>query len=220
MTVREICESPRRPGRYRLTLSDGRTLLLGVAALADHGATRVGAVLDAESITQLLREATITDLADRGVAAIARGRRTRRELALRLRRREPDTTLIAAALDRLEASGILSDSDVARAEAASRLRRGEAPARVKAALRQKGVTDREATDAIADAVVADGFDELSACRTAAEKRMRALGKLDPMVARRRLVAFLARRGFGGSTVHTVVAEQFRRRGYRDAAAAE
>lgn len=214
VTVRELRESPRKPGRYRLALSDGRTLVLGVTALADYGATRVGAVLAPEVLARLVREASVTALADRALAALARGRRTRRELEMRLRRREPDVALVAAALDRLESSGLLSDTEVARAEAASRLRRGEAPARVRQTLRRKGVTDRDATRAIADAVEADGFDELSACRSAADKRMRALAKLEPDVARRRLVAFLSRRGFGGSTIHAVLAEHFGRGGFR------
>ncbi len=209
VSVRELRESPRRPGRYRLTLSDGRTLVLGVTALSEHGATRVGAVLTPDTVARLVRDATITDLTDRAVAAIARGRRTRRELEQRLRRREPDVALIGAALDRLEASGLLSDTEVARAEAASRLRRGEAPARVKQTLRRKGIGDRDATRAIADAVEQDGFDELAACRAAGERRLRALSKLEPVVAKRRLVAFLSRRGFGGGAIHTVVRELMR-----------
>lgn len=169
----------------------------------------MGVVLTPEIVALLVRDATITDLTDRAVAAIARGRRTRRELEQRLRRREPDVALVAAALDRLEASGLLSDTEVARAEAASRLRRGEAPARVKQTLRRKGIGDRDATRAIADAVEQDGFDELAACRAAGERRMRALSKLEPAVAKRRLVAFLSRRGFGGGAIHTVVRELIR-----------
>jgi regulatory protein len=85
--------------------------------------------------------------------------------------------------------------------------------RVKQTLRRKGIADRSASDAVATAVHEEGFDELAACRAAAEKRMRALGKLEPAVARRRLTAFLARRGYGGSVLRTVVDEQFGRGGY-------
>ena len=210
--VKELRESPRRPGRYFLALSDGRTLVLGIVALADVGATRAGAILSPDALAALVRESTITDLADRAVGFLARGRRTRRELEQRLRRREPDATLIAASLDRLESSGLLSDSEVADAEASARLRRGEAPARVRQMLRRKGIGEREAATAISKAVQDDGFDELTACRALVEKRMRALGKLDPAVARRRLTAFLVRRGFGGSVLHKVVGEQFGRLG--------
>lgn len=206
VSIQDVRESPRRPGRYTLTLSDGRTLVLGVSVLGDTGATRAGVDLSPELLGRLVRESTVTGLVDRAMAFMARGRRTRRELEVRLRRREPDTALVTTALDRLEASGVLSDAGVARAEAAARFRRGEAPARVRQTLRQKGITDQEASSAISDVMAHDDFDELAACRAAAEKRMRALVTLDAVVARRRLTAFLVRRGFGGSVLFTVLAE--------------
>ncbi|MEO7520803.1 MAG: regulatory protein RecX [Gemmatimonas sp.] len=212
VTISALRASPRRPGRYAVTLSNGESLVLGIAAFADSGAVRVGIVLDANLLERLLRESTITALADRALGFLARGRRTRRELEQRLRRHEQNSELIAAALDRLEASGLLSDRAVALSEASARLRRGEAPARVKGTLRRKGIADRDASDAVAQAIRDDGFDELAACRIAAEKRMRTLGKLDPAVARRRLTAFLARRGFGGSVLRSIIDEQFRRGG--------
>jgi regulatory protein len=213
VSIKEVRESPRRPGRYLLTLSDGRSVVLGISALADSGATRVGIVLSPDTLASLLRESAITELADRALGFLARGRRTRRELEQRLRRKEPDTALIAVSLDRLEASGILSDAHVADAEASARLRRGEAPARVKQTLRQKGIGDREAASAVSKAVQQDGFDELTACKAVAARRIRSLASLEPEVARRRLTAFLARRGFGGTVLHTVVGELFGKRSY-------
>jgi regulatory protein len=209
VSIRELRESPRRRGRYLLGLSDGRTLVLGIASIADTGATRAGMVLEPTVLARLVRDSTVTELVDRALGMLARGRRTRRELQQRLCRREPDRALVDEALHRLEASGVLSDADVASAEASARLRRGEAPMRIRQTLRMKGIGEREAALAVNGAAEQDGFDELSACRAAAEKRMRALSKLDPSVARRRLTAFLARRGFGGSVLRSVVADQFR-----------
>jgi regulatory protein len=73
-------------------------------------------------------------------------------------------------------------------------------------LRRKGIDAKSAAEAISEAVETDGFDEVAACRAQAEKRWRSLSKLDPAVARRRLVGFLQRRGFGGSVIRTVVDE--------------
>ena len=206
VTVRELRESPRRLGRYLVVLSTGQTCVVGVETLADTGATRVGAVLDPVRLERFLYAAVVTGLVDRALNALARGRKTRRELEIRLRRVEPDARVVAAALDRLEASGVLSDVDVARADAAARLRRGEAPARIRQTLRRKGVDGRGADRAIADAIEQDGFDELVACRTQAAKRWRSLVALERAVARRRLVGYLQRRGFSGSVVRTVLAE--------------
>jgi regulatory protein len=120
-----------------------------------------------------------------------------------LRRREATAAQIREALDRLEANGLLSDEAVASAEAASRLRRGVAPARVKQQLRRKGVAGSVVSEAVADAMREDGFDEEAACRAVAEKRARTLASEDPVAAQRKLLAFLMRRGYAGSVARRV-----------------
>lgn len=187
-------------------LSDGRELRVGIDVLADTGATRKGVALSGEQVARLVHAGAVTLLIDRALNALARGRRTRRELQQRLRKHEPDPAIVEQALDRLEASGVLSDPDVARAEASSRLRRGEGPARIRQRLRQKGIDARGTETAITDAVESDGFDEVEACRTQAAKRWRSLSKLEPSVAKRRLIAFLQRRGYSGSVIRQVVGE--------------
>ncbi len=209
--VKLVRESPRRVGRYELTLEDDRNFLVDVDTLAALGATRTGVVLDATAVGVLMRVSRVIAVVDRALATLARGRRTRRELEVRLRRREAEPAIIAAALDRLEASGVLSDIDVARAEAVSRLRRGEAPARVKQTLRHKGIPGREADEAVVAAIEENGFDELASCLAVAQKRSRSLASLRPEVARRRLVGFLQRRGFSGSVIRTVLDEIKRER---------
>jgi regulatory protein len=203
-TVKQVLESSRRPGRFVLTLADGRAFTVPIAALSDTGATRAGVALDAAAVAHLARESAVTDVVDRAVNALARGRKTRRELELRLRRHQPDRALVADALDRLAASGVLSDEEVALAEAAARLRRGEAPSHVRQVLRRKGVEGRMAQDAVSIAISHDGFDEAQACRELAEKRGRALANQPPAIARRRLVGFLQRRGFSGHVISQVL----------------
>ncbi len=202
--MERLCESPRRPGRYVVTLTDGRAFVVGVAALSDVGASNVGVALTAVAVELLARESCITTLVDRALAMLARARRTRRELEIRLRRLESAPGLVVIALDRLEASGVLSDVDVARAEASARLRRGEAPLRVRRALQQKGIIGTTAAEAVSAAVTEDGFDELTSCAAAAAKRQRSLSTLRPDVARRRLVGFLQRRGYSGTAIRSTL----------------
>lgn len=209
LTVSALRESPRAPGRYALTLSDGRSLIVGVAALAESGATRVGAALGADAVALLVRGAALSDLVARAVGMLARGRRTKRELEIRLRKRDGDPALIAIALERLERQGLIADQDVARAEASARLRRGEAPARVRMTLRTKGIGGRDAEQAVQQAMHDDEFDERTACRSLAAKKLRTMSSLDPGVARRRLIGFLQRRGFGGGVVREVLDEMRR-----------
>lgn len=207
--IQGLRESPRRPGRYVLQLGDGRTFVVGVAVLSDTGATKVGVELSEEQVARLAEESTITDLMDRALDALARSRRTRRELELRLLKREATPAQVRTALDRLEASGVLSDETVARAEAGARLRRGDAPARVRQQLRRKGVDQRTVTEAVSEALEeasADGFDEVAACRTVAEKRARSLRAVAPDVAERRLLGFLLRRGYAGGLARRIARE--------------
>jgi regulatory protein len=206
LLLKDLRESPRRAGRYLVSLSDGRQLVVGIAVLADTGATRAGIELSEATLERLLHEHVITDLSDRALDYLARGRRTRRELELRLRKREATPAQIEEALSRLEATGVLSDEEVAVAEASARLRRGEAPARVRQQLRRKGVAGKTVSDAVADAVREDGFDERAACVAVASKRARTLKSDDPVAAKRKLLGFLLRRGYGGSIARSVVQE--------------
>ena len=206
LVLKELRESPRRPGRYLLSLSDGQQLVVGIAVLSDTGATKAGMELSDGMLVRLLHEHIITDLADRALDALARGRRTRRELELRLRKREATPEQVREALDRLETAGLLSDDAVAQAEAASRLRRGEAPARVKQQLRRKGVAGPIVAEAVAEVIREDGFDEEAACRAVAEKRARSLRGDDPVAAQRKLLGFLLRRGYGGGIARRIARE--------------
>jgi regulatory protein len=52
-------------------------------------------------------------------------------------------------------------------------------------------------------------DESSRLREVAEDRARALGSLSPEVAKRRLVAYLQRRGYSGNEIFSVVDEVLR-----------
>lgn len=209
-TVLAVGESARRPGRIVLRLSDGERLVVSMGVLADTGLPVVGQPLAGDRLEAWRRDSRITALVDRALAALARGRRSRRELALRLRRVEPDAALVAAALERVDAAGVLSDEGMASAEAAARLRRGEGPRRVRQRLRQRGIEGPLADAAVAGAIADAAFDEGGACRALARRRAPALARLDPEVARRRLAGFLTRRGFSGGTVAAVLRELFPR----------
>jgi regulatory protein len=174
--------------------------------------TRAGLDLELADVDRLRREARITAIADRAVDMLARGRRTRRELERRLRARDREVVPeeLREALDRLETAGLVSDVAVAEAEASSRLRRGEAPGRVRAVLHRKGVAAPLVGEALREAMAGDAFDERAACEAVAAKRLRSLGGLEPPVVRRRLQAFLLRRGFASSVVRTVSDRLLRR----------
>jgi regulatory protein len=202
--VRGVVESPRRPGRYRVQLEGGARYLVSAAGLAETGAMRAGVVLTLAQVARLAHEDAVTAEVDRAVASLARQRRSRRQLEGAARRRGADAGVVAEALDRLAASGVLDDRGMAEAEAAARLRRGEAPARVRQRLRQKGVEAPVVAEALRQSVEEEGFDEGAACEALAVRRWAAVSALPPEVRRRRLTGFLLRRGFSGGEVQRVV----------------
>ena len=69
-------------------------------------------------------------------------------------------------------------------------------------MRQRGIPDAIARLAL------EGYDEAGPAARFASKRMASLSGLDPVVAKRRLSARLARRGFGYDTIRKTVSNSF------------
>ncbi len=202
--IARVAEHGRKPGRYRVKLTDGREWLVDAEALTAAGALRKGQELDAATVLRLEANHRLTTCADRALGMLARARRTRREIEQQLRRVEPHPEYIEQALRRLEERGLLDDAAVARAEAAARFRRGEGAGRIRQVLRRKGVADDVAKAAVRDVALEEQIDDTALCREAGEKRLRALRAHAPDVQRRRLIGFLLRRGFPGHVVQEVV----------------
>ena len=72
-------------------------------------------------------------------------------------------------------------------------------------MRRRKIDSVSIEEAMGDAFDADGIDELSRARELAIKRAPQLRSLDPETARRRLGAFLMRKGYSGSIVASAVA---------------
>ncbi len=109
--------------------------------------------------------------------------------------------IIEELLGRLERVGLVDDAAFATALVNTRTkvaRRGSR--RIRAELREKGVPDELAEEALAGV---DPQDELAAAMEFAAKKVRSMTALDPAVARRRLYGALARRGFGSDVVRQV-----------------
>ena len=108
----------------------------------------------------------------------------------------------AGLLERLQE---LADLEAAhRAALRALARRGRGPARIIADLLAQGVDRRVAEEAVRAALATEGVDPALAVRILAAKRARQLAGLPPAVRKRRLVAFLVRRGFNGGAIREVV----------------
>jgi regulatory protein len=134
--------------------------------------------------------------------ALTQRARTRAELAALLARRGVPSPAATTVLDRFVEVGLIDDAALAESFAASaHAERGLSRRAVAAKLRQRGVTDPDVDVATAHI---DTASEYVAARALAARRLRSLSGIEPAVQARRLVALLARRGYGASLAYRVV----------------
>lgn len=128
--------------------------------------------------------------------------RSRQELADALAVRGAPEEVARRVLDRYVEVGLIDDAEFARMLTASRVReRGSARRAVAAELRRRGVEDDVATEALA---VVDSNSELRTAQALVARRRRSLAAVTPQVQRRRLLGYLARRGYPAATSERAV----------------
>jgi regulatory protein len=122
-----------------------------------------------------------------------------------LRSRDLEAGDVASEVIRLEQVGLLDDRQLAETLVMQlRERKGLGRSAITAELRRRKV-DPSAIEEALDEAYESGDDELSRARAVALKRAPQLRSLDPETARRRLGAFLMRKGYSGSIVASAVA---------------
>lgn len=133
--------------------------------------------------------------------ALATRGQSLREIELRMRSREIPDDVIASEIERLESTGLVDDDALARELVDKYSQRGGLGRRAVAdKLRQRQLSPETIEKALA---VLSVDDELVQLREVAQARARSLTQLPADVAKRRLVAYLNRRGYSGSSVYEV-----------------
>lgn len=128
--------------------------------------------------------------------------RSRQELRRRLRQKDFPVSAISRVLDRLEERGLVADEDFAQQLVCSLARRRNLGKRaILDKLRRAGIS-RDIAEATIERELAD-YDEASRAQQAAEKYLPHLADLAPEKQRRRLQAYLYRRGFSYSIIDQV-----------------
>lgn len=196
----------RRAGSARYEVEVDRVASVVVSAeVIGELSLSVGASVDEELGRRLSRSAAELAVFDKSIALLAVRARSVRDLQVRLRRSGASPTLIARAVDRLLALGLLDDEAYARNLARSRaMSGGVSRRRIGQELQRRGVA-RDVADEAVDETLADvGLDEAAAAMAVARRRVRALRSLDVRKQRQRLYAFLARRGYDPAVIGRVV----------------
>jgi regulatory protein len=175
--ITAIVASPRRPGRFDLLV------------------VTVGRPFDALR-DQVQREAALLATYDRALNMLALRARSARELRRQLVRKGESAEQVDAAIARLQAAGLLDDGAFARQFARSKaLGAGMSRRRIQQELGRRGVAREIGDGAIADVFEEEQLDEAAVVERAARKKLRSLESLDVETRKRRLFAFLARRGY-------------------------
>ena len=123
-----------------------------------------------------------------------------------LRSRDLAAGDVAFEITRLEQVGLLDDRELAATLVTQlRERKGLGRSAITSELRRRKLDSSAIEEALADPYDSDGDDELTRARAIALKRAPQLRSLDAETARRRLTAFLMRKGYSGSVVVSAVA---------------
>lgn len=188
----------RNPERVNVYLEE--RFAFGLAAV-EAVQLRVGQFLSAQEVIELQGRDTKERAYERALNLLSYRPRSITELSRRLHQAGFPPSAVETALARLERVGLVDDHAFARYWVENREEfRPRGHRMLRWELQQKGVPAQ-----IIDEVLAP-LDEAATASRLARKRATRLGHLDEVAFRRRLSAYLARRGFPYSIIADVVRE--------------
>ena len=177
-------------GRYAFSVAEENLLSLGLKEEQE---------IDEEELAAIASEEDNRKAIDSSFRLLAVRDRSEKELTTRLKLKKLSKTSIDSALGRMKELGFIDDSKFA-CERTNYLRRnGKGPAYIRMDLRRAGI-DEETISGILSATPESRADEVEQIKNIALARLKRMGKIDPVAASRKLMGFLARRGFDIETI--------------------
>lgn len=203
MFVTGVKPHPRAPGRLVVEVNGARfaTVSAETVQLLD---LEEGKRLSERDVARLSYEADVEAAYRVAVQMLSRRPRAVYEVLRRLRERGHNPSAAAKAVGRLEEAGVLDDLEFAEHFVRVRGPRGYGPSRLLRDLVARGVDRRLAERAIAVGLEHEGVDRHAQVVHLLEKRARQVRELPPGKQRRRLLAYLERRGFRGRDVSELI----------------
>ena len=199
-----IVSSSRKEGRFVLQVDGavGGTVSLEII---DRLQLRVGLEVDEALAARLEEEGAALAAYDRALNMLAFQARSSRDLKRRLVQKGELESNAESAVQRLVAAGLLDDAEYARQVARSKVSgQGASKRRLQQELFKRGVERSVADEAIGEVMSEEGVDESEVVERFARKKLRSLAALDGATRRRRLYAYLARRGYDGEAIRRVM----------------
>jgi regulatory protein len=201
--ITAIAPVARPAGRFDVVV-DGRSLAILSLDAIERLQLAVGrSVVGLEE--RIAVEAAQVKVYDRALNMLAFRARSSMELARVLVQKGEERPLVDRAVARLLEQGLLDDAKFAESYARAKvLGAKQSKRRVQQGLARKGVARGVSDAAIETVFDEEGVDQRAIVEAAARKKLRSLEKLEPQVRRRRLYAFLARRGYDSEDIRTAM----------------
>ena len=202
--ITKIIEQKRSPNRRSVYLDGAFAFGCNLNVIARFR-LREGLQLTQARIDEVQQGEVRQECFDAAMRALQTRLHSRAELRKKLMRKEWGDAVIDGVLDDLQRLGYLDDARFAKTKALSAAQhKHHGRRRAMLELIRAGVKGDVAERALDD--VYDAHDSMAVARELAKKQAARLKKLDPIVARRRLVGMLQRRGFDYDSIKPVVHE--------------
>jgi regulatory protein len=198
--VSALRPTKREPDRIAVDLDGSFAFALPATLVADER-IEVGDVLDHERVSSLLAAEQASRATEAALVFLGYRPRSEKEVRERLRRGGFEQDAVEHAIARLHEWRYLDDADFARRWVENRTaHRPRGRRLLQQELRHKGIDGEIVRDVIDDA----DLDEPGAAEALARRRLPSYAGDDPAAIRRRLSAYLARRGYGYDVIRVAL----------------
>jgi regulatory protein len=202
--VTKIAEQKKRANRRSVFLDGAFAFGVNVNVVARFR-LREGMSLTAEQVAEIGQGEVRQECLDQALKLLAGRLHSRAELRRKLMRGEYGEQIVSGVIEDLVRLGYLDDERFARTKAMSVVQhKHHGRRRAKAELMKAGIKSDVAEKALGE--VYEGQDTVALARQLAMKQAPRLRKLEPQVARRRLMGMLQRRGFDYDDIRAVIDE--------------
>jgi len=202
--ITKIVEQKKRKNRQSVYIDDVFAFGCNINVIAKFH-LKVGDELTPEKLEKIRDGEVRQECFDRAVRYLEQRMHSRSELKTKLSKLEYGPPTIEAVLDRLTEMKYLDDKRFAesRAESAAVFKH-HGPNRARMELAKRGVERETARRAVEE--VYEAHDTAASAKLLAERKWKSLQRLEPHVAKRRLVGMLLRRGYDWGTIKPVIEE--------------
>ena len=202
--ITKLVEQKRRANRRNVFLDGAFAFGINLNVVAEFR-LREGMTLTAEQVEEIRQGEVRQECFDHATKLLGMRLHSRSELRRKLVRGEYGDAVIDGVLDDLTRMGYVDDQRFAKTKALSAAQhKHHGKRRAMVELMKSGVERETANRAVED--VYEQTDSLALARQLVAKQTPRLRKLDPLVARRRIVGMLQRRGFDYDTIRPVIDE--------------